>query len=166
MAIDENKLFDNIGGEDVGLFTRIKNYANELDIASPLIDLFEEDTPAFRASMAIDETSRLLNSTGHLLAIVQQKKSKYEFKLTKLFDVQYIQTTDTLLSSGPGRGSSKYDINYRTGKARESAKYKEYSDLIREISLVEKRLLSFKDSLQLRSMVLPTILKLDKTNLY
>jgi hypothetical protein len=165
MKLDENKLFDNLGGTDVSLFERIKNYANELDIGSPLTSLFEEDTPSFTASTVVDETSRLMNSTGHLLSIVQQKKSRYEFKLDRIFHDEYISVTDSLLAPG-ARGSSKYDVNYRTGKALQAEKHKVYSDLIREISVMEKRLISFKESLQLRSMVLPTILKLDKQNHY
>lgn len=151
-----------MGESNKSLWQRLKSFTKDLDLTPEDEEIF--NTEAGMATNAyINESCKLIVSVGAHLARVRKVKSKLESKLQKLFDDEYIKVTNDCLAGG---GSSKFDVTYRTGKAKQVANYRETSELIRDITELEGTLAAQKDALHVKSMMLPSMFKLDKQQYY
>lgn len=156
--MDLNIVFDGIQNSNVSLWDRIKVFSEELNLQPEDEGIFVTEN-AGTMSFYINNYLHQIVSVGVHLARVRKVKGKLENKLQKIFDNKYIEITDKCVA---GANSSKFDQNYRAGKARQAEKYSEYSTLIADIAELEGTLVAVKEALHVKSMVLPSMFKLDK----
>lgn len=160
--MDQDKLFDNITEGNDTLWERLTQFADELDLQPLDEQVFYSEEQA-RLSTYINGFFNNIISVGVHLARIKKVKTLLSMKVEALFDDEYVRITNECVS---GANSSKFDKEYRGGKARQVKKYKELSKLLAEVTELEGILNSVKDSFQVKAMVIPTLFKLDKKNIY
>ena len=155
------KTFENLQEKNQDLWTRISEFAEELQLNPEDYEMFVLDNQVQKA----DYSNKIFNkyiSVGSHLARAKKIREKLEFKKDCLFGNLYKEITDECLN---GKASSKYDQDYRKGKVLNTPEYKELVELVIEFKELENNLETAKAAMNHRAMQLPTLLK-QENNLY
>ena len=158
--MEHDKVFNNINENKESLWLRLQVYSEALNLQPEDEEIFVTDEKA-KMSYYINTYCHNLVSVGVHLSRVKKVLQILENKKERIFGHLYVEITDECLK---GRNSSKYDKEYRTGKVLSNPELKELMKLIADVQELEGIIDSFKNALQVKAMILPTLFKLDKYN--
>ena len=158
--MDLDKAFVNINENHQSLWERLQEYADELDLQPEDQAIFVTEEQA-KVSFYINNYFNNLVAVGVHLARLRKIRQQLQDKKDRMFGALYVKVT---LEGVNGRNSSKFDKEYRTGKVLEDLELKKTMKLVTEVTEWENILATVKDGLQMKSMILPTLFKLDKYN--
>lgn len=157
--MDKDLIFQNIG-EHEDLWSRLQEYADELNLQPEDEGIFTTEDQA-RVSWYTNNYLHNYVAVGTHLARVKKIRTQLGNKKERIFGKLYVAETERCVS---GRNSSKYDKEYRTGKVTVDPEYRKTIKLLSEVQELEDRLQVAKDGLHMKSLILPTLFKLDKYN--
>lgn len=158
--MDQDKVFKEIDRNNNSLWVRIQMYADELNLQPEDEAIFVTDEQA-KLSFYINNYIHNLVSIGVHVARVKKIRQQLEDKKARVFGYLYVEVTDEGIK---GRNSSKFDKEYRTGKVLQNDELRELIKLVSDVQELEGILESVKNALHTKSMILPTLFKLDKYN--
>lgn len=160
-----HKIFEEIQEYQTKLFEELSKLEEGLTIDEVDNEILTTEEQA-KFSLYIKTYRKNQVALGLALARVTALHTEAVNNKNKLFGKLYVEVTDKLLSAPPGSstkpgGSSKYDVNYRTGKVTQDVEYQELLEAELKFAELKKILESLEKSLTLKLKTIPGLMYLE-----
>lgn len=154
-----DRIFENLNVGFNDLWKRLQEFADDLDLTNEDQEIFISEDGS-KLAYYINSYGNSLISVGVHLARVKKIRQKMQNKAERVLGSAYVAITE----EGPPHNVSvsKFDQEYRKGKALENREYQEVTKLVADLCELETILDAVKVSLSTKATVLPTMFKLEK----